>query len=75
MLRCCPGNRITSREHTREFFGRVLKDRKREIEDLIGLCEDVEYENVVFEGGGAKGVAFLGAVKVRNILSFCQGGE
>ena len=35
----------------------------QDIEDLIGV--DLAYENLVLEGGGAKGVAYAGALRVR----------
>jgi hypothetical protein len=45
-------------------FGTAMLDRIVDKSAYEGLVKDYDYENLAFEGGGAKGIAYTGAVKV-----------
>ena len=53
-----------------EVFDSILKEYK---DGVLELKEygDMGYENLVFEGGGVKGVAYAGAIKVRHTSVVC----
>jgi hypothetical protein len=49
---------------SREVFAEELFSKIVDEADYEGLSLDYGFENLVFEGGGPKGVAYIGAMKV-----------
>ena len=65
MFRCLCGGDNKVREGEVTNLLDSLGKEKKDIQDLLGA--GTIFENLVFEGGGAKGVAFCGAIKVGKV--------
>ncbi|XP_064634332.1 uncharacterized protein LOC135492090 [Lineus longissimus] len=56
------GASASKEEHATDIFNSILEGHE-DISNLNGQLDFLEYENLVFEGGGAKGVSYCGAVR------------
>jgi hypothetical protein len=61
------GGSASKEEHAADMFNSILEGHDN-VTDIKDQLDYLGYENLVCEGGGAKGVAYCGAVRVRHII-------